>query len=190
MPRGAETPKVTVTDVVPLADSDPTGAGIAAAAFPLTLGGMLGGILLSLLVAGAVRRLVGLAVFGVAAGALSALILQTWFGLLQGDWLLNAAALGLGMTATAAFIIGMNALLGTSRARHRRGRHGAVREPAVGRRRAGAVPAGAVGTDRPVLRAGRRVEPAPLAQLLPGRRDRDAVDHPAVRGRPSASCSR
>ena len=55
-----ELPKVTVTDVVPLADSDPTGAGIAAAAFPLTLGGMLGGILLSLLVAGAVRRLVGL----------------------------------------------------------------------------------------------------------------------------------
>jgi hypothetical protein len=107
-----EFPKVTVTDVVPLADSDPTGAGIGAAAFPLTLGGMLGGILLSLLVAGAVRRLVGLVVFGVAAGALSALVLQTWFGLLQGSWLLNATALGLGMTATAAFIIGMNALLG------------------------------------------------------------------------------
>ncbi|GAA1965492.1 hypothetical protein [Microbacterium deminutum] len=109
---GGELPKVTVTDVVPLADTDPTGAGIAAAAFPLTLGGMLGGILLSLLVAGAVRRLVALAVFGVAAGALAALVLQTWFGLLQGDWLLNATALGLGMTATAAFIIGMNALLG------------------------------------------------------------------------------
>jgi hypothetical protein len=115
LPEGGaptETPKVTLTDVVPLADSDPTGAGIAAAAFPLTLGGMLGGILLSLLVAGAVRRLVGLAVFGVAAGALSALVLQTWFGLLQGEWLLNAAALGLGMTATAAFIIGMNAVFG------------------------------------------------------------------------------
>ncbi|GAA1990503.1 hypothetical protein [Microbacterium pumilum] len=109
---GTQTPKVTVTDVVPLADSDPTGAGIAAATFPLVLGGMLGGILLSLLVAGAVRRLVALAVFGIAAGALSALILQTWFGLLQRDWLLNAAALGLGMTATAAFIIGMNAVFG------------------------------------------------------------------------------
>ncbi|SFS14984.1 hypothetical protein SAMN04487846_3020 [Microbacterium sp. cf046] len=107
-----EIPQVTVTDVVPLADSDPTGAGLAAAAFPLTIGGMLGGILLSLLVAGAVRRLVGLLVFGVAAGVFAALVMQTWFGLLQGDWLLNAAALGLGMTATAAFIIGMNAVLG------------------------------------------------------------------------------
>jgi hypothetical protein len=73
---------------------------------------MLGGILLSLLVAGAVRRLLAVAVFGVAAGALSALILQTWFGLLQGDWLLNAAALGLAMAATSAFIMGMNAVFG------------------------------------------------------------------------------
>lgn len=107
-----EIPTVTVTDVVPLADTDPTGAGLAAAAFPLTIGGMLGGILLSLLVAGAVRRLVGLVVFGVTAGALAALVMQSWFGLLQGNWLLNAAALGLGMTATAAFITGMNAVFG------------------------------------------------------------------------------
>ena len=110
--EGADIPAVTVTDVVPLADSDPTGAGLAAAAFPLTLGGMLGGILLSLLIAGAVRRIAGLVVFGIVAGALAALIMQTWFGLLQGVWLLNAAALGLGMSATAAFIIGMNAVFG------------------------------------------------------------------------------
>ncbi|MGH7291730.1 MAG: hypothetical protein ACREJT_11000, partial [Myxococcota bacterium] len=70
------------------------------------------GILLSQLVVGAVRRLIGLAVFTVAAGALAALVMQTWFGLLQGDWLLNAAALGLGMGATAAFITGMNAVIG------------------------------------------------------------------------------
>ena len=107
-----EIPEVTVTDVAPLADSDPTGAGLASASFPLAIGGMLGGILLSLLVAGAVRRLVGLLVFGVASGALAALVMQTWFGLLQGDWLLNAAALGLGMMATAAFITGMNAVFG------------------------------------------------------------------------------
>jgi hypothetical protein len=107
-----EPPRVTVTDVVPLADSDPMGAGIVAVSFPLVLGGVLGGIMLSLLVAGAIRRLIGLAVFGVAAGALSTLILQTWFGMLPGNWLLNAAALGFGMTASAAFIIGMDVVLG------------------------------------------------------------------------------
>ena len=118
-----------MTDVVPLADSDPTGAGLASASFPLAIGGMLGGILLSLLVAGAVRRLVGLLVFGVAAGALAALVMQTWFGLLQGDWLLNAAALGLGMMATAAFITGMNAVFGRPGPGHRCDRHDPHRQP-------------------------------------------------------------
>jgi len=107
-----EIPTVTVTDLVPLADGDKTGAGLAASVFPMVLGGMLGGILLTLLVQGVVRRLVGLLVFGIAAGALIALVMQTWFGILTGDWLLNAAVLGLGVTATSALIVGLAALMG------------------------------------------------------------------------------
>jgi len=107
-----EIPTVTVTDLVPLADGDKTGAGLAASVFPMVLGGMLGGILLTLLVQGVVRRLVGLVVFGIAAGALIALVMQTWFGILTGDWLLNAAVLGLGVTATSALIVGLAALIG------------------------------------------------------------------------------
>ena len=102
----------SVTDVVPLAAGDPTGAGIGASLFPLVLGGMLGGILLTLLVQGVVRRLVGLVVFGLAAGALIVLVMQTWFGILAGDWLLNAAVVATSVTATGAFIIGMAALIG------------------------------------------------------------------------------
>ncbi|MDR7113685.1 hypothetical protein J2X03_003585 [Microbacterium trichothecenolyticum] len=105
-------PTVTVTDVVPLADGDSAGSGLAASVFPMVLGGMLGGILLTLLVQGVVRRLVGLVVFGLAAGALIALVMQTWFGILTGDWLLNAAVLGLGVAATSALIIGLAALMG------------------------------------------------------------------------------
>lgn len=116
LPGGAagapEIPTVTVTDVVPLADGDTTGAGLAASVFPMVLGGMLGGILLTLLVQGVVRRLLGLVVFGIAAGALIALVMQTWFGVLTGDWLLNAAVLGLGVTATSALIIGLAAVMG------------------------------------------------------------------------------
>jgi hypothetical protein len=108
----AEVPTVTVTDVVPLADGDPTGAGIGASLFPLVLGGMLGGILLTLLVQGVIRRLIGLLVFGVVAGALIVLVMQTWFGILAGDWLLNAAVVATSVTATSAFIIGMAALIG------------------------------------------------------------------------------
>ena len=36
-----------VTEIVPLADSDAAGSGLAAAAFPLTMGGMIGGIVVS-----------------------------------------------------------------------------------------------------------------------------------------------
>lgn len=107
-----EVPTVTVTDLVPLAEGDATGAGLAASVFPLVLGGMIGGILLTLLVQGVIRRLIGLVVFGVAAGAGIVLVMQTWFGILQGDWLLNAAVVGTGVMATAAFIIGMAALVG------------------------------------------------------------------------------
>ncbi|MFK4835185.1 hypothetical protein ACI3KY_05590 [Microbacterium sp. ZW T2_14] len=117
LPEGAaggppEIPTVTVTDVVPLAEGDSTGAGLAASVFPLVLGGMLGGILLTLLVQGVVRRLIGLVVFGVAAGALITLVMQTWFGMLTGDWLLNATVIGLGVSATSALIIGLAALIG------------------------------------------------------------------------------
>lgn len=117
LPPGAgagapEIPTVEVTDIVPLAEGDATGAGLAASVFPLVLGGMIGGILLSLLVQGVVRRLVGLVLFGIAAGALITLVMQTWFGILQGDWLLNATVIGLGVSATSAFIIGLAALMG------------------------------------------------------------------------------
>lgn len=107
-----EVPQVTVTDLVPLAEGDATGAGLAASVFPLVLSGMLGGILLTLLVQGVVRRLIGLVVFGAAAGALIALVMQTWFGMLQGDWLLNAAVIGLSVSATSALVVGLASVMG------------------------------------------------------------------------------
>lgn len=105
-------PTVEITDLVPLADGDRTGSGLAASVFPMVLGGMLGGILLTLLVQGVARRLLGLAVFAVAAGSLMALVMQTWFGILQGDWLLNAGVMGLGVAATSSVVIGFAALIG------------------------------------------------------------------------------
>ena len=146
-------PKVTVTDLVPLAEGDATGAGLAASVFPLVLGGMIGGILLSLIVQGVVRRLVGLVVFGAAAGALIMLVMQTWFGILQGDWLLNATVVGVGVMATAAFIVAHDVACGPSRHRDRRGRDHAHRESHRRRGGTAAVPSRAVGRGRTVLRA-------------------------------------
>ena len=113
-PAGTRPPTITVavTDIVPLASTDARGLGLTAAAFPLVLGGMLGGVLISLLVAGSWRRLTAVAGYAVIGGLAIAGILQGWFGILQGDFWLNALAVGLSLFATAAFIVGMNALLG------------------------------------------------------------------------------
>lgn len=104
--------QVAVTAVVPLSEDDPNGTGLAAASFPLTMGGMIGGILVSLLVVGTWRRLAALGAFAVATGIVIALVMQTWFAYLQGEFWLNALAIGLSVLATASFIVGATALLG------------------------------------------------------------------------------
>ncbi len=104
---------VQVTDVVPLADTDERGTGLAVAAFPLVLGGLLGGVLLSILIKGAARRLFAVVVYSVAAGLVLAAVLQAWFGVLQGSYALNALALGLAVGAISATVTGLYGLLGT-----------------------------------------------------------------------------
>jgi hypothetical protein len=114
VPEGVTPPIVTVgvTDVVPLAESDPRGTGLVSAAFPVVLGGMLGGILISVALVGAVRRLVALGVYVVVGGLTIAAIMQGWFGVLQGEYLLNAAVLSAGLLAVGAPIVGFAALVG------------------------------------------------------------------------------
>jgi len=113
-PAGTQAPTISVkvTDIVPLASTDSRGLGLTAAAFPLVLGGMLGGLLISILVAGSWRRLTAVGVYAVVGGLAVTGILQGWFGILQGDFWLNTLAVSLSMFATASFIVGMNALIG------------------------------------------------------------------------------
>ncbi|MBZ2198644.1 hypothetical protein [Occultella gossypii] len=108
----ATLPTVTVTDVVPLSAEDPRGSGLAAAMFPLVLGGLAGGIAISLGVVGALRRVVAVVAYAGAGGLLLAGILQSWFGSLQGDWWVNAGVIALALGAIAAPITGLVAVLG------------------------------------------------------------------------------
>lgn len=109
-----EIPAATVvtTDVVPLASSDERGTGLTAAAFPLVLGGILGGILVSLLVAGVWRRFTAIALYAVFGASGIVAIMQGWFGILHGDALPNVAAVALALFATGAVIVGLTALIG------------------------------------------------------------------------------
>lgn len=113
-PPGVTPPTVTVevTDVVPLVDADPRGTGLVAAMFPLVLGGVLGGVAMSLAVAGTGRRLVALAVYAVAGGGAIAGILQGWFGVLPGDYLLNATVFATALLAIGAPLVGLATLAG------------------------------------------------------------------------------
>ncbi|WP_448005706.1 hypothetical protein [Agromyces bauzanensis] len=104
--------EVPVTDVVPLADTDPRGTGLTAALFPLVLGGMIGGIAISVAVIGAMRRVTAVFVYAAVGGLALAGILQGWFGSLQGDYWLNSAGIALALTAIAAPITGFVALMG------------------------------------------------------------------------------
>ncbi|MDP5228479.1 MULTISPECIES: ABC transporter permease [Arthrobacter] len=108
----AAVPTVVVTDVVPLSSDDPRGTGLAVAGLPLAMGGMVGGVLISLLVSGAWRRLAAVLGYGVLGGLGLAGILQGWFHVLQGDYWANSLAVGLGLAATAAIIAGLSSLIG------------------------------------------------------------------------------
>ena len=111
---GIEPPTVTVavTDVVPLAETDVRGIGLGSSVLPLVIGGLLGGILTSLAVRGRARRIVALVVYAAVAGAAITGILQGWFGILQGSYLVNASAAALTLLAVSATVLGLASVIG------------------------------------------------------------------------------
>ncbi|MBL0886498.1 hypothetical protein [Myceligenerans indicum] len=111
-PVTIEIPQVTVTDVVPLSDDDPNGSGFTASLFPILLGGMIGGIGISVAVRGAMRRVTAALLYATLGGAVLTAVLQGWFGSLQGDWWWTWAAMSLAIGAIAAPITGIVALVG------------------------------------------------------------------------------
>lgn len=102
--------EVKTTAVVPLSENDSSGTGLAIAAFPLVMGGTIGGMLSLTLINGTWRRFATATLYSVIAGALTALILNVWFGIIPGDFATLWAALSATYLATAAFIVGVSAL--------------------------------------------------------------------------------
>ena len=104
-------PTVVVTDVVPLSPDDARGTTLAAATFPLVLGGLVGGIAVALTVRGAGRRLAALGTYAVAGGLVVAGALHALGGL-HGAFLADAAAVGLTLLGVSGTIVGAAAVLG------------------------------------------------------------------------------
>ncbi|GAA1792434.1 ABC transporter permease [Nostocoides veronense] len=109
---GQAAPAVTTTDIVPFGEKDPRGSNLAVAGLPLAMGGMLGGVLVSLLVTGHKRRLGAVAAYAVVGGLALAAVLGPWLHVLTGSYLGAAAIIGSALFATAALIVGLHGLIG------------------------------------------------------------------------------
>ena len=75
------------------------------------MGGIIGGMLSLTLINGTWRRFATATLYAVIGGALTALILSTWFGFIPGDFATLWAAFGATYLATASFMIGFGSLL-------------------------------------------------------------------------------
>lgn len=105
--------KVPVEDVVPLTADDPTGAGLTALALPLVFGGIMPAVVLvQLFPRSIVKRVLGAAGVAVVAGFALTAILQFGTSSLDGNYLLTALTLAVGISAISLPILGLESLLG------------------------------------------------------------------------------
>jgi hypothetical protein len=101
--------RAVVEDVV---TTPQAGTGLGSSVLPLVLAGIVTGVLAALAVPGGAAR-TGLTIAGsVLAGIASALVADTWLGIVEGSWLANAGAFALTFMAIAAAIAGLHSLFG------------------------------------------------------------------------------
>jgi hypothetical protein len=103
---------VPVEDVVPAPDTDPRGAGLAAAALPLALGGIVTAALTSRLVRGRARQVATALAAAVGGGMVTATVLGSWLGSVEAPWWTTSAVVAFGIAATALVLLGLHDLLG------------------------------------------------------------------------------
>jgi hypothetical protein len=104
--------QVNTEDLVALPADDPNGAGLAASAFPMAMGGIVIAALISFTVRGSGRQALAGILAPPAVGAGVAAILMYVLESIDGDFWAIAGALTLTMAATAWGILGLAKLLG------------------------------------------------------------------------------
>ncbi|MFD7072689.1 hypothetical protein ACFV9G_00650 [Nocardioides sp. NPDC059952] len=110
---GAETgTPPTVTDVVAAPEDDPRGLVFGTAALPLALGGIMAGAITSLALKRTRDRVAAAFLIAVGGGLTMTGVIQGWLGALEGDYLLNAGVVALGILAVALPIIGLRHFIG------------------------------------------------------------------------------
>ena len=107
--RAAAEQDASVEDVVA---TPAAGSGLGSSVLPLVLAGILTGALAARAVSSGLAR-AGLTLAGsVLAGLAAALVADSWLGIVEGDWLVNAVAFALTLLAIASAMAGLYALFG------------------------------------------------------------------------------
>src|SRR4051794_8754572 len=101
---------VPVEDAVPPPASGPRGAGLAAAALPLALGGIITAGLVSRMIRRIPLRIAAALAMATVGGMVTATVLGTWLGSVQSRWWTTTGVVALGMAATALVLLGLHAL--------------------------------------------------------------------------------
>ncbi|WP_298328766.1 hypothetical protein [Haloactinopolyspora sp.] len=101
-----------VEDVVPLPADDPRGSGFNGGALPMVMGGLAVGFVMALAVTGLRRRFYGATLAAAGGGAVAALVMHSWLGVLDGSWWAEAGAFALAIAAVSFTVLGLQALVG------------------------------------------------------------------------------
>jgi hypothetical protein len=104
---GISTRPANVTDIVPTAAADPTGAAFSFTLLPLMLSSLIAGVVFTMRVPDPSRRAAALAAFGIGGGLVSAAVAHTWLGVIPGHFVTIACAMGLAALAAAAGVCGL-----------------------------------------------------------------------------------
>ena len=140
---------VEIEDVVPTTHA---GGALASSVMPMVIAGSLTGMLALFMAAGAWRRIGLLLGAATGAGLVAATIIQSWLGVVEGDWVTNAGVFSLAVLAIAATVCGLGSLFG---------KFGAI---------AGAITMVFVGNPFSAVAAGPEMLPSPagvIGQLMP-----------------------
>lgn len=100
---------VQVEDVVPVTRE---GLALPSSVLPLVIAGIITGAAAAALASTALRRAALVVAGSALAGVGATTIIQSWLGVVGGDWTANAAAVSLTVMAIAAVVAGFEALLG------------------------------------------------------------------------------
>lgn len=103
---------LVVTDLVPLPEDDPRGAGLGSAVLPLVIAGLISGAASALAIRGRGRQITTMLLLAAASGLALGVISQLWLGGLAGSYWGNAGVLALGISSVGAVALGLVRQLG------------------------------------------------------------------------------